>query len=698
MLLRETRFLSRSFLQFSLLVLALLALFAWAYQPPRRLVLDLSAPSDEKFLDHFYPSQNGARWTESHSAIWLPGLGGGNLSWRIGLTLSGPRPGRFAAPAQVIVHVNGAKVGEFEARNQEEDHEWQIQPWQLGLNGDVLAEIESSTFQPSSDGPELGVRVSRVWLMRSDGITFPSTRGLLVTLALIGCCAAILRMSANTGLLPIRPMRIAEFINPFRNHWAWILVATWILVVLALSWNGVQASWWLQAIAFALLFATAVSWAIARLVSGSLLREQILALVIIFVIAALIRIPLDLSSGYEGNIASYGKQGDIAAYIALAWKTVSHGIHSAYLQVNGTPPSDNPPVLLYPFWFLGWLYEQLISPLFGRTQVSYPDILRFMLRLPGLAADLFAGAFIFRALRQGQSVSFNSALFAASAYLFNPAVIFDSAYWGQTQAIHTLFMLLSLVAIQGRAYTCVGGALAAAILTKPQALSIAPLVLLLTIRERGTLRLLTGGAIATLGITAPFILAGNSASVVEQYTQTTKFHPFIAVNAHNFWWLVTGGKGWSLDTDSVGPLTFRVVGLLLFSCAAFLSLLVVWRDREKLFLVAAYDALAFFMLNTQIHENHLLAMFAPLTIAAAFNPEAWWFYCAFAVTSVVNMTLHDPKLFAFLGYPINEIYGGPEWAGPRWLNSAIQALLFVAFTIWLAMFLAPRLRLRLVRA
>ncbi len=83
---------------------------------------------------------------------------------------------------------------------------------------------------------------------------------------------------------------------------------------------------------------------------------------------------------------------------------MSYGIHSAYLQVNDSPPSDNPPVLLYPFWLLGWLYEQLISPLFGRTRLGDPDMLRFMLRLPGLAADLLAGAFIFRVLWKRGSV------------------------------------------------------------------------------------------------------------------------------------------------------------------------------------------------------------------------------------------------------------------------------------------------------
>jgi Gpi18-like mannosyltransferase len=673
----------RPFLQSSwrllVLVVVLLALFIWAYQPQRRVALDVTAPGNEKFLDHFYPAENGARWTESRSGVWLPGLGGGNLPWHVGLTLSAPRPGRFATPAHVAMRVNGATVGEFDARNQEEEYEWEVRPWQLGLNGDVLLEIESSTFQPSSDGPELGVRISRVWLTRANGIAYPSTRGLLVTLALIGCCAAVLRMSANAGLLPIQPMRIAEFINPFRSYWAWIVVATWILVVLALSWNGVQAPWWLQAIAFALLFATAVSWAIARLVSGSLLREQILALVIIFVIGALIRIPLDLSSGYEGNIASYGKEGDIATYIALAWKTVGHGIHSAYLQVNGTPPSDNPPVLLYPFWFLGWLYEQLISPLFGRTRLGDPDMLRFMLRTPGFAADLLAGALIFRVVRA--RCSFNAAILAAAAYVFNPALIFDSAYWGQTAGIHSLFMLLSIIALDRHRYDWAGVALAAAILTKPQAIAIAPLVLLLAIKERGTLRFASGGVVASLLIVAPFIAAGNVASVVQEYEQTTRFHPFVAPNAHNFWWFVTGGHGWQSDMSSVGPLTFRNAGFLLFGAAALLSLILVWSDRESLFLAAAYQSLAFFMLDTQIHENHLLAMFAPLAIAAALDRQLWWFYGAFATTSVANMTLHDPKLFAWLGYPPSEIYGGLALAVPRWVNSAAQTVLFIAFTV-----------------
>src|SRR5439155_16148875 len=110
-----------------------------------------------------------------------------------------------------------------------------------------------------------------------------------------------------------------------------------------------------------------------------------------------------------------------------------------------------------------------------------------------------------------------------------------------------------------------------------------------------------------------------------------------------------------------------------------------------------YKALTFFILNTQIHENHLLAMFAPLVIAAVLDRQLWWFYGALVLTSVANMTLHDPKLFAWLGYPSNEIYGGLALAVPRWLNAAVQTMLFMAFTLRLVIPIATELRLTRTR-
>src|SRR5438128_9426347 len=120
MLPKQTREWLQSPISLLVLLCIFITLFTLAYQPRKRLDINLTAQSNEKFLDHFYPVENGARWTEARSGVWLPGLGGGNLTWRVGVTLSGPRPGRFSSPPRVVVRINDATLAEFDARNQEE--------------------------------------------------------------------------------------------------------------------------------------------------------------------------------------------------------------------------------------------------------------------------------------------------------------------------------------------------------------------------------------------------------------------------------------------------------------------------------------------------------------------------------------------------------------------------------------------------
>ena len=185
---------------FFLLAFALCVLFTLAYQPQKRIDLDVTARSNEKFLTGFLPTKAGTSWTEAQSGIWLPGLGGANLPWRIGLRISGAGRGRFDAPAHVTVTANGAKLEEFTASNEERDYEWEIAPWTLGLNGDLFLEIDSTSFKSPVDQQELGVQVARVWLARADGFALPSMRGFVFTILLVSCCGLLLRMSSSVGL------------------------------------------------------------------------------------------------------------------------------------------------------------------------------------------------------------------------------------------------------------------------------------------------------------------------------------------------------------------------------------------------------------------------------------------------------------------------------------------------------------------
>ena len=181
-------------------------------------------------------------------------------------------------------------------------------------------------------------------------------------------------------------------------------------------------------------------------------------------------------------------------------------------------------------------------------------------------------------------------------------------------------------------------------------------------------------------ISAGDLAIGNLESALRQYAQTTQYHPYISVNAHNFWWLVTGGQGWQSDALSFAFVSYRLAGFVLFGGATLLSLAVVWRNRSALHLTAAYQSLAFFMLLTQIHENHHLPLFAPLVLACALNRRLWIVYGALSLTALANMALHDPNIVMALGYPAKEIYGGPALALPRWINALIQAALFGVLT------------------
>ena len=68
-------------------------------------------------------------------------------------------------------------------------------------------------------------------------------------------------------------------------------------------------------------------------------------------------------------------------------------------------------------------------------------------------------------------------------YALNPAVIFNAAVWGQFDAIYTFFLVLSLYLIFESKPKWAMVAFMLGVLTKPQSIALAPLVLFLIFRK-----------------------------------------------------------------------------------------------------------------------------------------------------------------------------------------------------------------------
>ncbi len=274
----------------------------------------------------------------------------------------------------------------------------------------------------------------------------------------------------------------------------------------------------------------------------------------------------------------------------------------------------------------------------------------------------------------------------AAIYLFNPGTVFDSAVWGQIDAVGTL-VLLSTIYFLGRGWTeaaAVGAVVA--LLVKFQFAFLVPVVAVVGIKrhlfgrsadpdldgQRSGVRVLTSLAsgVATLalmlfpfqmGLWAPVAAGADvkgclgflppadpTTSLVGKLCEAANTYTGFSINAFNLWRNPWTGLGDTLqrgDDTVVGlvlggvSLTWQQVGTLLFVGFALLALVVVARrdDIRGVVLSALLLAITFFALPTRVHERYLFPALA-LGALLIFSGRIWpWLYGAISVVFFANI-------------------------------------------------------------
>ena len=140
----------------------------------------------------------------------------------------------------------------------------------------------------------------------------------------------------------------------------------------------------------------------------------------------------------------------------------------------------------------------------------------------------------------------------------------------------------------------------------------------------------------------PFLYYGTMGSVIDMYLSVPRIHAWLTGCAHNIWWLVQPVPPFFSDRV---PLVFGLNGLMIglgsftVVCLALAAKLLRRSNERVLIHSCAYLAFVFFMIVTEIHENHLYAMFPFLAI---FVPESKLLrrvFCALTVTFALDMVL-----------------------------------------------------------
>lgn len=326
-----------------------------------------------------------------------------------------------------------------------------------------------------------------------------------------------------------------------------------------------------------------------------------------------------------------------------------------------------------------------------------PDRLRRLavwVKLPALLFDLMGAATLFLLLRSrlGQA----GGLGVAAVYVFLPPVIYNSAYWGQVDALHSLLMLWCLASLVKRHVFLAGLMFTSALLTKFQSIVILPVLAAGLIRHwreqqsvpvdvggrswaaqtRRAVRIpvtfLLGVVLAGGLILLPFVATGTADEALSTYKKAPGQYHWVSVCAFNPWWFFNSKPDvprWYYrftrqdQIPLLGPITPKHIGLV---ALAVFSLWVMWMvyrrgfAYEPLAAGAVTMAMAFFILPTEIHERYGF----PAMILSAYLVGAGWRHLpAFLVLSVAqfyNFTavqpVEDPR-FGWLMPVANALQG-----------------------------------------
>lgn len=337
--------------------------------------------------------------------------------------------------------------------------------------------------------------------------------------------------------------------------------------------------------------------------SKSLTWRTLGLLVLIIAVGAVIRLILISDPGYPLDVVTSQQWAEKGARYGLG-----HIYDSRY---PGWVP-DYPPFSLFLYTGVGYVTHALTG------SFAHGPVFHALVKMPAILADLATTVLLFFVVREIGGV--RRALAAASIYIFLPAVWFDSAIWGQSDAIYTLMICGALVCIAKGRFALFGSLVALAFATKFQSIIFAPLFVPFVLRNRRDLfTAVAAFSITAAGILLPFFLTSSLPSVFASYGHAVGAYTTLSQNAYNIWWSFFGGAADTVrDTETIFGISYRHWGISILVVVTFITTWRLWLAREdkgaslmlSLFTAAAILALVFFEFSTEMHERYLFPFMA----------------------------------------------------------------------------------------
>ena len=234
-----------------------------------------------------------------------------------------------------------------------------------------------------------------------------------------------------------------------------------------------------------------------------------------------------------------GYKVDVNCFLSWGHTMASVGPAGFY---EATSFCDYPPLYTYVL-----ALNSIISRLLGGST----GIQRIVFRLVPSLCDVIGSWMLYRILIRQKTLNRRSCFLFLAFALFNPALILNSAAWGQMDSVLCLLLAcVAMYAVSGE-WKAVLPLYVVAVLVKPQALMLGPLglayiVITWTRQPSSRKQILAGTGISVLVLAAgviPFSLRQNWDWLIQLYARTLGSYRYATVNTANLYYLL--GGNWS---------------------------------------------------------------------------------------------------------------------------------------------------------
>lgn len=315
---------------------------------------------------------------------------------------------------------------------------------------------------------------------------------------------------------------------------------------------------------------------------------------------------------------------------------LNNGLFDIYSRAE-TISLDYPPIYLFFLRITGFAYQA-----FGADVHGYTDM--FLMKFWPIVGDVICGLALYFVFK---SKSPKTGLVAAALWLFNPTTVFNSSFWGQTDSIMCLMLLISFVALENNKPLLACFLFALSGMTKFQCLFFTPVFLIeLFVRFRFSsfLKGITVAAATVVAVFAPFMVgSSNPMLFFDVYLKGQGQYPYCTLNAYNVYGIF--GLNWVEDSNgiiSLYTLSFVLVAVLIVGLIAT----YVFAKRRSVWVIGYLFMNTLFMFMTRMHERYQFVVLIFILMATLIHKKRSFLYI-FIGTSLITLINQLIPMFAW---------------------------------------------------